>query len=117
MIGSGWLLGALYAANAAGPASLITWVVGGLALLVIALVMVELGGSRPMSGGLVRWPFLSSGRLVATLVGWGIWIAYATTRRPRPRPCCSTRVRTSSTSMRTASSPRWALSSPSSSWC
>lgn len=78
VIGSGWLLGALYAANAAGPASLITWVVGGLALLVIALVMVELGGSRPMSGGLVRWPFLSSGRLVATLVGWGIWIAYAT---------------------------------------
>jgi amino acid transporter len=78
VIGSGWLLGALYAANAAGPASLVTWIVGGLALLVIALVMVELGGSRPMSGGLVRWPFLSSGRLVATLVGWGIWIAYAT---------------------------------------
>ena len=46
VIGSGWLLGALYAANAAGPASLITWVVGGLALLVIALVMVELGGPR-----------------------------------------------------------------------
>lgn len=78
VIGSGWLLGALYAAEAAGPASLITWIVGGVALLVIALVMVELGGSRPMSGGLVRWPFLSSGRLVATLVGWGIWIAYAT---------------------------------------
>jgi amino acid transporter len=26
----------------------------------------------------VRWPFLSSGRLVATLAGWGVWIAYAT---------------------------------------
>jgi amino acid transporter len=78
IIGSGWLLGAMTAATTAGPASLITWVVGGVALLVIALVMVELGGSRPMSGGLVRWPFLSSGRLVATLAGWGVWIAYAT---------------------------------------
>ena len=39
------------------------------------------GGARRESAddrGLVRWPFLSSGRLVATLVGWGIWIAYAT---------------------------------------
>ena len=78
VIGSGWLLGAMVAASTAGPASLITWLVGGLALLVIALVMVELGGSRPLSGGLVRWPFLSSGRLVATLAGWGIWIAFAT---------------------------------------
>jgi amino acid transporter len=78
VIGSGWLLGAEYAAQAAGPASLITWVLGGLALLVIALVMVELGASLPRTGGLVRWPFLTNGRLVATLVGWGIWIAYAT---------------------------------------
>lgn len=78
VIGSGWLLGAEAAAQSAGPASLITWVLGGLALLVIALVMVELGATLPRTGGLVRWPYLTSGRLVATLVGWGIWIAYAT---------------------------------------
>jgi amino acid transporter len=78
VIGSGWLLGGQYAANAAGPASIITWVVGGVALLLVALVLVELGASRPESGGLVRWPFYSNGRLVATLIGWGIWVAYAT---------------------------------------
>ena len=78
VIGSGWLLGAMYAAQAAGPASLITWVLGGLALLVIAVVMVEFGASLPRTGGLVRWPYLTNGRLVATLAGWGIWIAYAT---------------------------------------
>jgi amino acid transporter len=78
VIGSGWLLAALYAAKAAGPEAMLTWVIGGVALLLIALVMVELGASRPESGGLVRWPFYTSGRLVATLVGWGIWIAYAT---------------------------------------
>ncbi len=78
VIGSGWLLAALYAAQAAGPDAMVTWLIGGVALLLIALVMVELGGSRPESGGLVRWPYYASGRLVATLVGWGIWIAYAT---------------------------------------
>src|SRR5579875_1320660 len=78
VIGSGWLLGALYAAQAAGPEALVTWLVGGIALLLMALVMVELGASRPGSGSLVRWPYYSNGRLVATLVGWGIWLAYAT---------------------------------------
>lgn len=78
VIGSGWLLGAASAAQAAGPASMFTWLIGGGALLLVALVMVELGASRPESGGLVRWPFYSNGRLVATLIGWGIWVAYAT---------------------------------------
>lgn len=78
VIGSGWLLSPMHAARIAGPAALITWVVGGLALVLIALVMVELGASMPEAGGLVRWPLYTSGRLVATLVGWGIWVAYAT---------------------------------------
>ncbi len=78
VIGSGWLLSPMHAARSAGPAALITWLVGGLALILIALVMVELGASMPEAGGLVRWPLYTSGRLVATLVGWGIWVAYAT---------------------------------------
>jgi amino acid transporter len=78
VIGSGWLLSAMFAAQAAGPAAIITWAVGGAALLLIALVMVELGATRPQSGGLVRWPQATSGSLAATIVGCGIWIAYAT---------------------------------------
>jgi amino acid transporter len=78
VIGSGWLLGPMHAARSAGPAAMVTWVVAGLALVLIALVMVELGASMPEAGGLVRWPLHSSGRLVATLAGWGIWVAYAT---------------------------------------
>ena len=78
VIGSGWLLSPMHAAAVAGPASMITWVVGGGALVLIALVMVELGATMPEAGGLVRWPLHTSGRLVATLVGTGIWIAYAT---------------------------------------
>jgi len=38
IIGSGWLLGALGAAQAAGPASLLSWVLAGAMLAVLALV-------------------------------------------------------------------------------
>lgn len=47
-------------------------------LALIALVMASLGGARPEAGGLVRRPYHSNGRFVATMAGWGIWIAWAT---------------------------------------
>ncbi|MYS18870.1 amino acid/polyamine/organocation transporter, APC superfamily [Streptomyces sp. DvalAA-14] len=77
VIGSGWLLAPMKVANAAGPAAVVSWAVGGLVLVLMSLVLVELGASVPLSGGLVRWPFHSSGRLVGTMAGWSIWIAYA----------------------------------------
>jgi amino acid transporter len=78
VIGSGWLVGALYASEAAGPAAVLTWVVGGVTFLVIALVMADLGATHPESGALVRWPMRTNGRLAGTVIGWGIWIAYST---------------------------------------
>ena len=78
VIGSGWLLGAMYAAQYAGPEAIVSWVAGGIVLALIALVMAALGGARPEAGGLVRWPYYSNGRFVATMAGWGIWIAWAT---------------------------------------
>lgn len=77
VIGSGWLLAPMTAARNAGPASVLAWGIGGLALVLMAMVLVELGASVPLSGGLVRWPFHSSGRLVGTLASWSIWVAYA----------------------------------------
>src|ERR1700749_2114831 len=35
IIGSGWLFGALYAAQAAGPAAIIAWVIGGVTVVVL----------------------------------------------------------------------------------
>src|ERR1700744_5522153 len=78
VIGSGWLLGAMYAAQLAGPEAIVAWLVGGAVLMLIALTMADLGAARPESGGLVGWPDYSSGRLGATIAGWGIWIASAT---------------------------------------
>ncbi|MBE7188202.1 MAG: APC family permease [Jatrophihabitans endophyticus] len=69
IFGSGWLFSAMYAAQTAGPAALISWVIAGLLCLLIALVMVQLGASRPAGGGTVRWPRQSNGQLVASVVG------------------------------------------------
>jgi amino acid transporter len=70
IIGSGWLFGAFYGAQIAGPASLISWVIAGLAVALVALVLIELGATRPEAGGTVRWPLYANGRLVGTIVGW-----------------------------------------------
>lgn len=47
IIGSGWLFGALYAANAAGPVSIWSWLLGGFAVILIGLVYAELAGMQP----------------------------------------------------------------------
>src|ERR1700760_1918244 len=77
-IGSGWLLRAVEAAPEPRPEADGPLLIGGAVLALIALVMAALGGARPEAGGLVRWPYYSSGRFVATMAGWGIWIACAT---------------------------------------
>ena len=73
IIGSGWLLGALGASQAAGPASLLSWILAGTILATLALVHAELGSTYPLSGGTARFPFLSFGALggfTGALVTW-----------------------------------------------
>ncbi|MEC4016991.1 APC family permease [Streptomyces sp. H27-D2] len=75
IVGSGWLFAALYAAQLAGPASLLSWVGAGVLCALVALVMVELGATRPEGGGTVRWPLYASGRLVGTMIGWSVLLS------------------------------------------
>jgi len=70
IIGSGWLLGALHGASTAGPASSVSWLVGGLVLAVLALVHAELGSTYPVSGGTARFPFMVFGGLGGFTGGW-----------------------------------------------
>lgn len=76
VIGSGWLFSSMYAAQNAGPAALVAWVVGGAVMLAVALVFAELGMVRPESGALVRYPLYSNGKLAAGIVGWSMWVTY-----------------------------------------
>lgn len=75
IIGSGWLFGPLYAAQIAGPAAIISWIVGGLLMIVIALTFAELGSAFPVAGGMIQFAQYSHGPLVSFLIGWMVWIS------------------------------------------
>jgi amino acid transporter len=79
IIGSGWLFGALDASSQAGPAAVISWALGGLMILLIALTYAELGTMFPLSGGVVRFPHLAFGSFASYTSGWITWVAVATT--------------------------------------
>jgi amino acid transporter len=79
IIGSGWLFGALTAAQLAGPAAILSWVIGAVMILLIALVYAELGTMFPLSGGVVRYPHIAFGSFASYTTGWILWVAVATT--------------------------------------
>ena len=74
IIGSGWLFGALYASQAAGPIALLGWVIGGIAVIFLALVHAELGGMYPVSGGTARFPHLAYGSVAGISFGFFSWV-------------------------------------------
>ena len=63
VIGSGWLLGTLNASIVAGPAAIISWIIGAVLLIGIALVYAELGAAYPISGGTARFTWIHAGTL------------------------------------------------------
>jgi len=78
IIGSGWLLGALSAAAVAGPASLISWVLAGTMIMVLALVHAEMGAAYPAAGGTARFPAFAFGPLAGFTAGWAAWLQAVT---------------------------------------
>jgi amino acid transporter len=78
IIGSGWLFGAMNAAIVAGPAAIISWAIGMVMILLIALTFAELGTMFPVSGGVVRFPHIAFGSFSSYLSGWILWIACGT---------------------------------------
>ena len=74
IIGSGWLLSALSAAETAGPAAIISWILAAVMLTVLALVYAELGATYPVAGGTGRFPYFSHGPLAGFVAGWASWL-------------------------------------------
>jgi amino acid transporter len=79
IIGSGWLFGALSASQIAGPAALISWVIGGGAMILLALIHAELGGMYPVAGGSARFPHYAFGSLIGFASGWFAFLGAVTT--------------------------------------
>ena len=74
IIGSGWLLGALNAAEVAGPASVLSWILAAGMLSLLALTYAELAAAYPVAGGGARFPYYSHGPIAGFTAGWASWL-------------------------------------------
>jgi amino acid transporter len=79
IVGSGWLFAALYAAQLAGPAAILSWCIGGAVAVLLALVYAELGGMLPVAGAIARIPYYSHCGMSGFMAGWLCRIAYVAT--------------------------------------
>ena len=70
IIGSGWLFASLNAASIAGPAATVSWIIGGVLVLLVGLNYAEVAGMLPRSGAIVRYPHLTHGGYTGFILGW-----------------------------------------------
>ncbi len=78
LIGSGWLFGSGSAARVAGPAAIISWIIGAVIMILIAFNYVELGTMFPESGGMSRYAQYSHGPLLGFTAAWANWVSLVT---------------------------------------
>lgn len=79
IVGSGWLFGAYYATQDAGPAAIFAWIFGAIAIGLMALLYMELSGMMPEAGGIARYPDVSHGRVTSFIISWGAYLGGAAT--------------------------------------
>ena len=78
IIGSGWLFGALYAAQAVGGAAVLAWVIAGVVVIILALCHAELGAMYPVSGGTARFPHFAFGSVAGISFGFFSYVQAVT---------------------------------------
>ncbi|NVY95915.1 APC family permease [Lactobacillus sp. DCY120] len=79
IIGSGWLFGSWQASQVAGPAAIISWIIGTIITLVIANNYIELGAMLPENGGISKYAQYSHGSLLGHISAWANWISLIVT--------------------------------------
>lgn len=78
IIGSGWLFGVNKAVYTAGPAAILSWIVGGILVLFVALAWAEISAMAPRSGAIVRYPFWTHGSYTGFTFGWAYFLTAVT---------------------------------------
>lgn len=78
IIGSGWLLAVLGAGGTAGPAVILSWIIGGILVMFVALTYSEIAGMLPRSGAIVRYPHMTHGSFAGFLLGWSYMLTAVT---------------------------------------
>ncbi|WP_287961314.1 amino acid permease, partial [Acidiplasma sp.] len=75
IIGSGWLFAAAASAGTTGPAATLSWLIGGILVLFIALVYAELGSMIPRTGAISRYGHYSHGGVAGLFFGWTYFLS------------------------------------------
>ncbi|OGT31420.1 MAG: amino acid permease [Gammaproteobacteria bacterium RIFCSPHIGHO2_12_FULL_35_23] len=78
IIGSAWLFAPLYAAKIAGSAVILSWLIGGIATIIIAFTFAELSSMLPIAGGTTRFAQLSQGTTTGFVISWVSWLSCVT---------------------------------------
>lgn len=76
IMGSGWLFSSFYASELAGPASMISWIIGGIFMLIVAFTFAEVFSMIPVSGASVRIPQISHGNVIGVFCSIAFWFTY-----------------------------------------
>lgn len=77
IFGSGWLFASSHVASAAGPAGIISWLLGAVAVFLLGLMYCELGAAIPTSSGILKYPMMSHGPIAGYMVGLITVVAYS----------------------------------------
>ncbi|WP_461215556.1 APC family permease [Lacticaseibacillus sp. GG6-2] len=78
LIGSGWLFGSWEATKIAGPAAILSWLIGGLVIGIIAYTYIEIGAMFPEAGGMSKYAQYSHGSLLGFIAAWANWVSLIT---------------------------------------
>ena len=78
ILGSGWLFSPQLTASMAGPAALVSWAIGAVAMVLLAMSFAEVASVLPLPGGIARIPRFTHGDITAAVIGWTAWIGYST---------------------------------------
>ena len=65
------------AANQAGPAIMLSFVVAGLACVFAALCYAEFASMAPVAGSAYNYAYATLGELMAWIIGWDLILEYA----------------------------------------
>lgn len=78
IVGSGWLLSTQKLSNVAGPAAILSWILGMLIAMLVALCFIEVGSPIPSAGGIGYYSRVTHGKFSGFLTSWINWLSIVT---------------------------------------
>lgn len=78
VIGSGYFLGTGYVLEQAGPAAILSYLLGGMIVLCVMLCLAELAVAEPIAGSFVTYARKYISPTWACGVGWTYWLTWVT---------------------------------------